>query len=89
MTMFFFWCKPKTVDAALAPLAKIQENLEDVSATRATDAESKRLQAKGLLASARADDDQQIQADVILSKLTKLLTVEPEDLEAFNTVTEE
>ena len=79
--------KAKTVGAALAPLAKIQANLEAVSTTRTADAEKKRVQAKELMASARADDNEQIQADVILSKLTKLLTVEPEDLEALNTET--
>ena len=76
--------KVKTVGAALAPLAKIQENLEAVSTTRKADAEDKRVEAKQLMASARADDNEQIQADVILAKLTKLLTVEPEDLEALN-----
>ncbi len=79
--------KPKTVDAALAPLAKIQANLEAVSETRKTAAATKRDTAKALMASARADDNEQIGADVILAKLAKLLTVEPEDLEAFNTET--
>jgi hypothetical protein len=77
MTMF----TPKTVDAALAPLAEVQKNLEEVSTTRATAGDGKRAQAKQLMASARSDDDQKIQADVILAKLTKLLTLEPEDLE--------
>ena len=79
----------KTVASAVAPLAKIQANLEVVSATRAADAENKRVRAKDLMASARADDDQRIQANVILSKLTKLLTVEPEDLETLNTDSKE
>ena len=80
--------KPKTVCAALAPLAKIQSDLEAVFATRNDDAKKKRDRAKTLLASARVDDNEQIHADVILSKLTKLLTVEPEDLEALGVKTE-
>ena len=62
-----------TVAQALGPLAKVQKNLEKVSANRKASAEAKREQAKGLLAQSRRDDDQQIQADVILTKLNKLL----------------
>lgn len=69
--------KTMTVEAAIAPLLKIQKNLQAVVAARAKSAERKRADAATLQSSARADDEQQLKADRILAKLLKL--TDPEE----------
>jgi len=79
---------PQTVEAALAPLIKVQKGLEAVSNARKVAAQKKRVKAKDLAASANADDDQQRQADAILAKLTDLLTTEPKAANTETTIQE-
>lgn len=63
-----------TVAGALAPLTKVQANLEAVSTRREIAAQDKRTQASDLLVSAKIDEVEQLQADAILVKLNKLLS---------------
>lgn len=69
--------KMMTVEAAVAPLLKVQKNLQTVSKARTASARNKRSEAAALVERADADDAQQLQADKILVKLLAL--TDPED----------
>lgn len=62
-----------TVAQALGPLAKVQKNLEKVSAKRLEAGQIKREQARVLTADSLVDDAEMVAADAILEKLNKLL----------------
>ena len=62
-----------TIDQALGPLAKVQKNLETVSANRAASAVTNRERGNASLDQAKMDDSQKTRANAILVKLNKLL----------------
>ncbi len=63
-----------TVAGALAPLTKVQSNLEAVLERRGTAAQEKKTKANDLLASALSDEFERDAAAAILAKLNTLLS---------------
>ena len=64
--------KKLSVAAAVAPLMKVQKNLQAVVDGREASANHKRTHAHDLMTSAEADEDEQAKAEKILANLLKL-----------------
>ncbi len=64
--------KTMTVASAVAPLLKVQKNLEAVSAARVKRAHYQRESAATLIEQAKGDEAEATQADKILANLLKL-----------------
>lgn len=64
--------KTMTVASAVAPLLKVQKNLERVKDDRIRRANSQRENADTLIAQAHADEAEAAQAEKILANLLKL-----------------
>ena len=63
-----------TVEQALAPLVKVQANLEKVVMKRRQSASDRRDAANKFVTQAEQDESQVVQAAAILNKLNKLLS---------------